>query len=198
MLSQHCAIFRLLLCFYLMPTLLFGWSHVPCQVSQTASSHEKRQRYRTCQNFNDNLSSMPFTPQLPQQSNPELMRFSSWTGHGLRLDKHRALFCNNRTDPLVRTSLQTNPANQSHVPYLFFGWGPLTAVTSAHCHFPAIRRMLFHHIQQLPSATNPDNDPHHLLFNVLGCAKNSTQEIIHENIRCLLHHLHPDKKLSVP
>ena len=63
----------------------------------------------------------------------------------------------------------------------------LTAISSAHRHLQTIHRMLFHFIQQLPSTTDPDNAPHHLLFNVLCGSPNSTQGILHENIRCLLH-----------
>ena len=36
----------------------------------------------------------------------------------------------------------------------------LTANTSQHRHLPALQRMFFHHLQQLPLTTNPDELPH--------------------------------------
>ena len=38
----------------------------------------------------------------------------------------------------------------------------LTAITSTHRHLPALQRMFFHHLQQLPLTTNPDEHPHNL------------------------------------
>ena len=74
----------------------------------------------------------------------------------------------------------------------------LTAITSTHRHLPALQRMFFHHLQQLPLTTNPNEHPHKLLFHVVGCAPSSSPEIIQENIKCLLQQLHPDKNPSVP
>ena len=74
----------------------------------------------------------------------------------------------------------------------------LTAITSTHCHPPALQRMFFHHLQQLPLPTNPDELPHNLLFHVVGCAPSSSPEINQENIKCLLQQWHPDKNPSVP
>ena len=66
----------------------------------------------------------------------------------------------------------------------------LTAVTSAHRQLPALQRMLFYHIQQLPLTTDANTAPHHLLFRVLGCAPCFSQEILQIKIRCLLQTLH--------
>ena len=74
----------------------------------------------------------------------------------------------------------------------------LTAITSTHRHLPALQRMFFHHLQQLPLTTNADEHPHNLLLHVVGCAPSSFPEIIQENIKCLLQQLHPDKNPSVP
>ena len=74
----------------------------------------------------------------------------------------------------------------------------LTAITSTHRHLPALQRMFFHHLQQLPLTTNPDELPHNLLFHVVGCIPSSSPEIIQENIKCLFQQLHPDKRLSIP
>ena len=74
----------------------------------------------------------------------------------------------------------------------------LTAITSTHLHLTAIQRMFFHHLQQLPFTTNPDEHSHNLLFHVVGCAPSSSPEIIQENIKCILQQLHPDKKPCVP
>ena len=72
----------------------------------------------------------------------------------------------------------------------------LTAITSAHCRLPVFQRMLLYHIEQLPLTTDANTASHHLLLRVLGCAPSFSQEILTENIRCLLQQLHLNKNLS--
>ena len=73
-----------------------------------------------------------------------------------------------------------------------------TASTSAHRHLPALQRLFFHHLQQLPLTTNPDEIPHILLVRAVGCTPSSSPEKKHKNIKFLLQQLHPDKNRSVP
>ena len=73
-----------------------------------------------------------------------------------------------------------------------------TPFTSGHLRLLVLQKMLSYHISQWLPTTDSKTTPHYLLLDVLGSAPNSSQEMLQDNIRCLLQQLHPDKNLFIP
>ena len=73
----------------------------------------------------------------------------------------------------------------------------LRTLTVSHRHTPVLQRMLAHHVTRLPLHSEAEDTPDNLLFDLLGCTPTAYTEVLQENIRVLLHKLHPDKNKAV-
>ena len=73
----------------------------------------------------------------------------------------------------------------------------LKSLAASHGHTPVLQRMLAHHVTRLPLHSEAEDAPANLLFDLLGCTPTTYNEVLQENIRVLLHTLHPDKNQAV-
>ena len=73
----------------------------------------------------------------------------------------------------------------------------LKSLAASHRHTPVLQRMLAHHVTRLPLHSETEDAPDNLLFDFLGCTPTTYNEVLQENIRVLLHTLHPDKNKAV-
>ena len=73
----------------------------------------------------------------------------------------------------------------------------LKSLAASHRHTPVLQRMLAHHVTRLPLHSEAEDAPANLLFDLLGCTPTTYNEVLQENIRVLLHTLHPDKNQAV-
>ena len=73
----------------------------------------------------------------------------------------------------------------------------LRSLAASHRHTPVLQRMLIHHVTQLQPHSKAEEAPDNLLFDLLGCTPTAYTEVLQENIRVLLHTLHPDKNKAV-
>ena len=73
----------------------------------------------------------------------------------------------------------------------------LRTLAASHGHIPVLQRMVAHHVTRLPLHSEAEDAPATLLFDLLGCTPTNYTEVLQENIRVLLHTLHPDKKSHI-
>ena len=78
-----------------------------------------------------------------------------------------------------------------------FELATLRSLAASHRHTHVIQRMLAHHVTRLPLHSEAEDAPDNLLFDLLGCTPTAYTEVLQENVRVLLHTLHPDKKKAV-
>ena len=73
----------------------------------------------------------------------------------------------------------------------------LRSLAASHSHSHVLQRMVAHHVTRLPLHSEAEVAPDNLLFDLLGCTPTTYNEVLQENIRVLLHTLHPDKNKAV-
>ena len=73
----------------------------------------------------------------------------------------------------------------------------LRSLAASHRHSLVLQRMVAHHVTRLPLHSEAEDAPDNLLFDLLGCTPTTYNEVLPENIRVLLHILHPDKNKAV-
>ena len=73
----------------------------------------------------------------------------------------------------------------------------LRSLAASQGHIRVIQRMVAHQVTRLPLHSEAEDAPDNLLFDLLGCATTTYTEFLQENIRVLLHTLHPDKNKAV-
>ena len=73
----------------------------------------------------------------------------------------------------------------------------LRTLAASHRQIPVLQRMVAHHVTRLPQNSEAGDVPDNLVFDLLGCMPTAYTDVLHENIRVLLHTLHPDKNKAV-
>ena len=73
----------------------------------------------------------------------------------------------------------------------------LRSLAASHRHIPVLQRMVAHHVARLPLHSEAEDAPANLLFDLLGCTATAYTEVLQDDIRVLLHTLHPDKNKAV-